>query len=60
MAQRGVRLLHETQRQPAGQPLRLGKVVARGLAMSRGQAVGKIEITLAQGPANLQLALEPP
>ena len=32
MAQRRVRLLDETQRQPAGQPLRLGEVVARGLA----------------------------
>ena len=60
MAERGVGLLRETQRQPAGQPLRLGKVVARGLSMAGGQAVGEIEIALAQGPANLQLALEPP
>ena len=60
MAQRRVRLTDETQRQPAGQPFRLGEVVALGLTVAAGQAVSEVEIPAAQGAADPQLALEPP
>ena len=59
-AERLARPIGVPQRQPAGEPGRLGEVLALGLAVACRDAKGAIEIASGQRSPDLQLALEPP
>ncbi len=60
MAHCRVRLAHEAERQPPGQPLGLDQSLARVLAVPARELIGEIELARPERAPDLQLALEPP
>jgi len=60
MAKGNIGVAEEAQRDPTGQPFAFDKAGAAVLAMMFGDAVGRRDMAVAQGPAHQDFPLPPP